>query len=334
MNDEVIDILSNVTIQDKIVKLNCGELERDTYTKVDEVLKRLWGKWNRRKGGHVFAYDPTDMIQSYIDTGKLPPKNETAYFPTPKVLVDKILEHIKNAIWWDDVKILEPSAGQGAFLDEIKEVYPEGDITCVEYLELNANILRKKGYNPIVDDFMDVEFEDKFDIIVMNPPFSLAHDRKAYITHIRKAHKLLKPDGVLFAIAPTGWINNSSTVENDFRKFVSIYSTDVELYDSGTFKEAGTLISTTGILLNSEESVSRHYGSGYYEDLFYYYLVGNMDREVSRQFNMEKSPESYFDFIMDYSHNKKMYVDGLPDGINKEECIKMIQQWDKEYEDC
>ena len=327
---DIYNILSSATISNNVVKLNCGQVDRGVYIQVDEILKRLWGKWNKRKGGHVFEYDPTDMIQAYIETGKLPPKNETAYFPTPLKLVEEIIRLSKNSICWDEVDILEPSAGQGAFLDIIKKEFPNGKLTCVEYLELNATVLKNKGYNPIVDDFMEVVFNDTYDLIIMNPPFSLPNDKKAYISHIMKAHSLMNKDGVLFAIAPKGWIHNSTNKEKEFKEFVSIHADFVDVYDRGTFKESGTMVETTLICLKSSSAVNEFIGTGYYEEQFYHYMLGNIDFIIRREAHLNKNELEYFKYVVEHSRNMNNYIGGLPDGINETECINLIKEFDSE----
>lgn len=330
MVDKMIhDILTNATIDGNTVKLNCGQVQRDTYEKVDSILKRLWGKWNGRKKAHIFPYDPTDMINTYLEHGKLPPKNETAYFPTPKSMVDDIVTWCKNDPSIFCPNILEPSAGQGAFLDSLKEAYPDSKLTCVEYLEMNADILKSKGYNPIVDDFMNVEFKEKFDLIVMNPPFSLAGDKKAYITHIMKAHSLLSERGVLFAVTPKGWTFNGDSISKDFKKFVSIYGDSVTQYDKGTFKDSGTMIETCVIAFGSKESVDE-VRPEYYEEQFFHFVVGNMGYEFSRYQHKNISSEEYFNKVISFSRDQDCLVGGLPEFLDRKKCIEIVDDFDSE----
>lgn len=328
LTNEVNEILSDATIENNTVKLNCGQIDRSTYEKVDNVLKRLWGKWVGRKKLHQFSYDPTDAIQAYLESGELPPKNATAYFPTPDIIVDEIVRVASASIRFDEISVLEPSAGQGALADAIKKEFPKSKITTVEYLELNASILKKKGYSPIVDDFMEVEFNEKFDLIIMNPPFSLATDKKAYITHIMKAHSLLKPDGTLLAITPLGWTFNDADV--DFKKFVAIHAEFVDTYEAGTFKKSGTMVATNLICLDSAESVQSKLEDKRYQEDFYHFMVGNMGGSVRRDLHKNLSPEEYFNKIIAHSFNNPNYTGGIHTDINKEECIALIKEHDND----
>ena len=71
-----------------------------------------------------------------------------------------------------EVKILEPSAGQGVFLDVLKEegfidiTSYELDITLKDYL-----LDRFPNIKFHFDNFLGSDIEDKFDIIVGNPPY-------------------------------------------------------------------------------------------------------------------------------------------------------------------
>ena len=101
------------------------------------------------------------------------------FYPTPKWLIKKMLDEINI----EKVQyILEPSAGKGDIIDEIKEKYehcysyryskPEVDIDAIE-IDKNLRLLLKgKEYKVVFDDFLNFNTYKKYDLIVMNPPFS------------------------------------------------------------------------------------------------------------------------------------------------------------------
>ena len=60
--------------------------------------------------------------------------------------------------------ILEPSAGKGAIARYIM------DCDCVESNEENRKYLSKHGYNLVGNDFLT--FNQEYDVIIANPPFS------------------------------------------------------------------------------------------------------------------------------------------------------------------
>lgn len=103
-------------------------------------------------------------------------------FQTPREIVLKMLSLVdaKNKT------ILEPSAGLGAIIKEIKNAKSitaiDNSKDCIRFLYDNF-----KGVNLIEGDFITKKL-DQFDLAVMNPPFKNGLD----IKHILKAKSLCK----------------------------------------------------------------------------------------------------------------------------------------------
>jgi len=239
-----LGVLANCVVEAHHIKLPPAQLERATYEAVNEALTRIGGEW---KGGrtkaHVFQYDPADALSALIETGTMPPKNPTAFFPTPAAVIAEILD--AAGIQEADtraLRILEPSAGLGAIADAARRRAPNATIECVEVLDLSAAALRKHGHSVTQCDFLTYSAEP-FDVVLMNPPFSLADDKQAYATHILHAWALLKPYGQLVAIAPEGWTFATAAWAEAFRRFVFEYGTFEQLPPQA-FKASGTLVST------------------------------------------------------------------------------------------
>ena len=108
--------------------------------------------------------------------------NLLKFYPTPPSLIDKMLDGI-------DFKqidtILEPSAGTGNICDAVnkkwkyarniythKEEEYRGDIDCIEYDNDLRGVLKEKKYRVVHDDFLTYRSMKKYDLIIMNPPFS------------------------------------------------------------------------------------------------------------------------------------------------------------------
>ena len=117
------------------------------------------------------------------------------YFPTPKTIVEEMIE---RADIEPGMKVLEPSAGKGNIADAIKAAEPQAIIDVVEINSTLRNILEKKGYNIVGDDFL--ELTGDYDRIIMNPPFEKGQD----IDHVHHAYSLLKQDGKVVAIMSEG----------------------------------------------------------------------------------------------------------------------------------
>jgi len=66
ITDKVLAILSGATINGNNIILNCEQLERKLYLDVNKVLGAMGGKWDRKVGGHIYADNPSDKLESYF----------------------------------------------------------------------------------------------------------------------------------------------------------------------------------------------------------------------------------------------------------------------------
>ena len=243
----------------------CAQVDQKTYRSIDNVLKRIGGKWDSRKKKHFFKYNPLPLIQDYLDSGILPEKNPTAFFPTPPVALDAMWDRVDKS-WFDykanetdtGIRILEPSAGIGAIADFVKGKGENVHVDTVEILPANQLVLKSKGYKPFCGSFLDFPIpeneEEKYHLIVMNPPFSYKGDKYAYITHIQHAMKMLHPMGELIAIVPTGWAINKTKKEESFRNMLAEFGDGtMDTLPPGTFKDSGTNVKTNVIRLSNDE---------------------------------------------------------------------------------
>lgn len=249
--EEVLTVLSTVEIEGNNVHIT-AQLDRKLYLAVNKVLDRIGGTWNRKAKAHVFDVDPTERLEVVINSGVLDPKIKTGYFPTPVVIVDRMIELADI-----DKKhlILEPSAGQGHIADKIcstLKLHTHEIMVCETLLE-NIHILRKKEY--VVEELeflaMAIECHEnklEFDRVVMNPPF----ERQADIDHVTAAYGLLALGGILVTIMSAGVLfrENKKTVE--FRDNIMEQNvTYLDRLPAGAFKESGTMVNT--ILLRLEK---------------------------------------------------------------------------------
>lgn len=108
------------------------------------------------------------------------------FYPTPYSVISDLID---LGFIQDGNDILEPCAGKGDIIQRIKECH-NVNITAVEIAKQFALDIAKSGSDrTIIGNFFDLIWDQKFDKIVCNPPFSLAEE------FIEKCHSLLKPDG-------------------------------------------------------------------------------------------------------------------------------------------
>ena len=151
------------------------------------------------------------------------------FFPTPPEVAKQMVE---MAGITDGMKVLEPSAGNGNLADAAKAA--GADVDVVEVSSALRNILELKGYNLVANDFETFETDEKYDVVLMNPPFS---DRKD-AEHIQRAWNMLKPGGKLVAIAGEGVFFGSDKKAQEFRQWLDDNGADVEKLPANTFKGA------------------------------------------------------------------------------------------------
>lgn len=111
------------------------------------------------------------------------PSGDYQFYPTPSELAGKLFA----AVNFNSIKtVLEPSAGKGDLLDcavKRKSTYHNGreryrirnsefDCDCIEIDPNLQAILHSKGYRVVHDDFLSFTTRKRYDLIVMNPPFS------------------------------------------------------------------------------------------------------------------------------------------------------------------
>lgn len=257
------EVLKNCTKKENVVYLPEGQLDRKLYNEVADALGLIGGKW---KGGKVMGFqfkeNPEYLLKAISEGEQINLKKQYQFFPKPRELAMEMVSFadIKNLDC-----ILEPSAGQGAIINEILNYIGEYSLNTtlhyVELMDINRNILEKKysgldhikRLSPAGNDFLNLdpdfkEFEG-YDKIIANPPFAKNQD----IDHIRKMYDCLKPGGRIVTISSKHWVNSKNKKEMDFAAW--LYDTceaDVNGIDAGTFSESGTKIETLILIIDKK----------------------------------------------------------------------------------
>lgn len=167
-----------------------------------------------REGAHGAGPGKTDMRMF-----------DPEFFPTPKAVVKQMLEPWLSAkdlhddsemnevvarATLKDMLVLEPSAGSGALLKAFADlVDPRGhygryhaneNIHCIERNPELAAILKEDDWQVVHDDFLTFETNLRYDLILMNPPFSNGDE------HLLKAWDVLKEGDIVCLL-------NASTIK-------------------------------------------------------------------------------------------------------------------------
>lgn len=252
VDEDIIEILKRGYIENNVFYLTDANLDRKVYENVDKVLKCLGAKWDRRLKGHTFQYDISNSLDKVISERKVTDwKKQTDYFYTPKN-VTKIMIGLIPESCYADLEILEPSCGQGHILEMLKENFKNAKITCIEKNPLHCSYLKKKGFQPICKDFLEVTPEEKYNVIVMNPPFS------EELEHIKHAFEFLKDGGYLVSVSSGTFLYRNDDKHKKFLEWFKERDGSTYKLEKQSFKESGTLTNAILIFLEKENKERRN----------------------------------------------------------------------------
>lgn len=237
INQDVLTVLSASRTEGNNLFLT-GSLDRKLYTKTNEILEACGGRWNRKAKAHVFPTSAEERLEQILETGEIEiPKADFDYFPTPSVVVERLLEIAEVQ---QGMKVLEPSAGQGAIAIPVSEL--GAAVTCFELAKTNYEALKVKAptLEIIQGDFLEQAPAPVYDRVVMNPPFGRQQD----IKHVNHAYKFLKPEGMLVAVMASSVLWRENRLTTEFREFVYSKGGSIEKLPEASFRESGTLVGT------------------------------------------------------------------------------------------
>ena len=235
MPDDVIPILSRSTFAGNVLTLP-EQLDRETYQRVAKVLTALRGKWDRKAKGHVFPFDPRELVGTALEDGSVvDARKALQFFETPDALARRMVD--LSGIGPGE-RALEPSAGLGRI---VRHLLTRGaKVDAVEIDAENCKALCAIGGDLTVcqEPFETYERVDAslFEAVVMNPPFAGNLD----IKHIRAAWAFVRPGGRLIAICSEGPFFRQDAAATDFRAWLKEIGADANKLPAKTFHESGT----------------------------------------------------------------------------------------------
>ena len=112
---------------------------------------------------------------------------------TPEWVVRQCIDEIVPFICPVANRILEPGAGQGAFVKPLRERYPNGHITAIDIDPYDW----PEADEQLHGDLFETKLTGPYDLAVGNPPFSRALDFIQYTLNVSKAAAFLLRQGFL-----------------------------------------------------------------------------------------------------------------------------------------
>lgn len=213
--DRLMDILNALRVYQNKPRFEFGEFASftsDAMNNGEAELEGLRLKTFKNGNAHLFfdAENLRDINRALAefygevlpDTPDANVKKKTGtalakdlqFYPTPQAVMDRVL----SDLYLKEGKILEPSCGDGRFMEAIQNQMPNVKVTGIEVDAERYNLCRSKGLNVLRANFLAAVPNPVFDAVVMNPPFYGTHWKK----HVAHALKFLKPTGRLIAILP------------------------------------------------------------------------------------------------------------------------------------
>lgn len=211
----------------------------EEHTNVPLEQQGLGGK-EFDKGKLEMADPYEDAVLDYYGNQKVKGRRDNRegmdYFATPEPVGFKMVEW---AMPQEGESALEPSAGHGAIA---RYVSHDVSLTAIEpsnslfgKLQLRAGGMGRKFVNDLFENYA---FQNKHDVIVMNPPFGTAG--KKAMDHLEKAFDHLTEGGRVVALIPRG------QMDKRFEKWYgekkeAVVTAEINL-PSCTFEQAGTSV--------------------------------------------------------------------------------------------
>lgn len=177
------------------------EVDKHAWKEARRILESLGGTPVAGNDGRwAFDYNPLEVVKEIVASGCLPDQKAHQFYPTPeklaRIAVDFAMQNAEEWMTW-----LEPSAGLGGLAD----LMPKDQTACIEISRLHCKVLEAKKHYVTCADFLATNSDQKFDRIVMNPPFSEGR----WNMHVTEAVRRLQDGGRLVAILPASAARNN-----------------------------------------------------------------------------------------------------------------------------
>jgi hypothetical protein len=213
---------------------------------------------------------------------------------TPSELVREILDKIPTSVWENpNSMFLDPCMGKGTFLieiitrliniygyskeDAVSRVY--GYDTCVKYV----NHLKRGGLTNIFHkDFLNTDFNMKFDVIVGNPPYqdsgkTQGKNSSLWTKFIITSNGLIKENGYISFIVPISWIAPSESQKNELK---DVFFKNNLVYLNTECKNFFNVGSTFSyfIIKKNNEYIQTNVNDSFYEDIRFNFLPKRINK--------------------------------------------------------
>lgn len=152
---------------------------------------------------------------------------ENEFFPTPEYVVDKMVQpftlEYRGNYGLDRGRrvILDPSAGKGDILERLVKRFDlrRGELSAIEIDPELRTLLNGKGYRVVDSDFLEYQGNYRFNLILMNPPFSKG------VEHLLKAWDILYEGDIVCLL-------NAESIRNPYSEKRKLVARLIEQFGS------------------------------------------------------------------------------------------------------
>lgn len=219
--DEFRAVLARAALDGTTLRLPPEDLPADVWQALHKQLKQMGASGGSRKGQpYRFETDRTGDLRAFIAGGPWPkPERTTAgWVRTPDKLAASVVAQFVDFTGVgpsDVVRMLEPSAGDGALIRAFLKACP--GMPVITAIEPSGD--RRADLHALADKAGQRKFAavhggtleeyakspsaaGRFNLALMNPPYSVTGNRTIWMDHVRLAWGMLADGGRLVAILP------------------------------------------------------------------------------------------------------------------------------------
>lgn len=280
-------------------------------------------------------YDFYDMLNK--DTSHMSSSDDIC---TPMECVKKMIDYIPESFWNENIKVLDPCAGNGNFGAYCMTKTALDNIWFNEINEVRYNNC-KKILNPkhiTNKDFFSIE-EQEWDLIMANPPYSGGGNKNRSLSNsfIEHSIDLLNNRGYLCFVTPNNWMtynNNNTTLKKLLKEgsFIVI-DNDVKKYFKGVGSSFTIFVWQKGVLNNKTYIVNNYLKKDIQKNVTIYKDLKFIPLYISQEVldiirkSVGKEENHRFFYRCDlHNYTQKKYLSDTPDEKFKYKTIHTIRK--------
>ncbi len=125
------------------------------------------------------------------------------FYATPVEVVENFLDNYTLP----EGNILEPSAGNGNIIVALRNKWISNNITALELREEEEETLKREADEVIIGDFLNWQPDKEYNVIIGNPPYSLAKE------FMEKCFEISNENTVIIMLLRTAFLESKTRYE-------------------------------------------------------------------------------------------------------------------------